>query len=60
MYATNREEREFRLEISTDTGWPWGAFGSTPDLAVVAAILHAWCGGASIDRTAARLAASRR
>jgi hypothetical protein len=50
VYATNREEREFRFEISTDTGWPWGAFGSTPDLAVVAAILHAWCGGASIDR----------
>ncbi|KUM84898.1 MULTISPECIES: DUF6193 family natural product biosynthesis protein [Streptomyces] len=50
VYATNREEREFRFEISSDTGWPWGAFGSTPDLAVVAAILHAWCGGASIHR----------
>ncbi|MFJ1755163.1 DUF6193 family natural product biosynthesis protein [Kitasatospora sp. NPDC088134] len=49
VFATNQEEREFRFEISTDNGWPWGAFGSTPDLAVVAAILHAWCGGASVS-----------
>ncbi|MEU1408194.1 DUF6193 family natural product biosynthesis protein [Streptomyces sp. NPDC005728] len=50
VYATNGDEREFRFEISTDSGWPWGAFGSTADLAVVAAILHAWRGGASIDQ----------
>ncbi|QFR02196.1 hypothetical protein F9278_45420 [Streptomyces phaeolivaceus] len=47
VYATNDDEREFRIEISTDSGWPWGAFGSTDSLAVVAAILHEWCEGAS-------------
>ncbi|WP_258539938.1 DUF6193 family natural product biosynthesis protein [Streptomyces ipomoeae] len=50
VYATNADEREFRIEISTDSGWLWGAFGSTDDLAVVDAILHAWRGGASIDQ----------
>lgn len=49
VYATNREEREFRFEITTDTGWPFGAFGSTPDLGVVTAVLHAWCSGASVE-----------
>ncbi|MFJ5721647.1 DUF6193 family natural product biosynthesis protein [Streptomyces sp. NPDC093149] len=50
VYATNADEREFRIEISTDSGWPWGAFGSTGDIAVVDAILHAWREGASIDQ----------
>ncbi|MFD3656833.1 DUF6193 family natural product biosynthesis protein [Streptomyces sp. NPDC058620] len=50
VYATNADEREFRIEISTDSGWRWGAFGSTGDLAVVDAILHAWRDGASIDQ----------
>ncbi|MFB6776942.1 DUF6193 family natural product biosynthesis protein [Streptomyces sp. NPDC056352] len=50
VYATNADEREFRFEISTDSGWRWGAFGSTDDLAVVHAILHAWRQGASIDQ----------
>ncbi|WP_326770733.1 DUF6193 family natural product biosynthesis protein (plasmid) [Streptomyces sp. NBC_01591] len=48
VYATNIDEREFRIEISGPSGWRWGAFGSTDDLAVVAAILHAWRDGASI------------
>ncbi|MGW2514273.1 DUF6193 family natural product biosynthesis protein [Streptomyces scopuliridis] len=48
VYATNIDEREFRIEISGPSGWPWGAFGSTVDLTVVAAILHAWRDGASI------------
>ncbi|MDF9817131.1 DUF6193 family natural product biosynthesis protein [Streptomyces sp. SPB162] len=47
VYATNADEREFRIEISTDSGRPWCAFGSTDDLAVVDAILHAWRDGAS-------------
>ncbi|MFJ1596692.1 DUF6193 family natural product biosynthesis protein [Streptomyces sp. NPDC088261] len=47
VYATNADEREFRIEISRSSGWPWGAFGSTDDLALVAAILHAWRDGAS-------------
>ncbi|MFG3525592.1 DUF6193 family natural product biosynthesis protein [Streptomyces sp. NPDC047917] len=50
VYATNTDEREFRIEISTDSGWPWGAFGSTDDLAVVGAVLHAWREGASLGR----------
>ncbi|MFF4245884.1 DUF6193 family natural product biosynthesis protein [Streptomyces sp. NPDC001822] len=50
VYATNPDEREFRIEISTDSGWRWGAFGSTDDLAVVDAILYAWREGASIDQ----------
>ncbi|MEV7427907.1 MULTISPECIES: DUF6193 family natural product biosynthesis protein [unclassified Streptomyces] len=50
VYATNADEREFRIEISTDSGWPWGAFGSTGDLAVVDAILYAWREGASIGQ----------
>ncbi|MEV7103429.1 DUF6193 family natural product biosynthesis protein [Streptomyces atroolivaceus] len=50
VYATSTDEREFRIEISTDTGWLWGAFGSTGDLAVVDAILHAWREGASIEQ----------
>ncbi|MFJ7195911.1 MULTISPECIES: DUF6193 family natural product biosynthesis protein [unclassified Streptomyces] len=50
VYATNEDEREFRFEISADSGWPWGAFGSTDDLAVVAAVLHAWRDGASIGQ----------
>lgn len=47
VYATNTDEREFRIEISTRSGWRWGAFSSTDDLAVVAAILQAWRDGAS-------------
>ncbi|MFI8875781.1 DUF6193 family natural product biosynthesis protein [Streptomyces sp. NPDC055243] len=50
VYATNDDEREFRIEISADSGWLWGAFGSTDSLAVVAAILHEWCEGASIGQ----------
>ncbi|MEU1117646.1 MULTISPECIES: DUF6193 family natural product biosynthesis protein [unclassified Streptomyces] len=48
VYATNDDEREFRIEISEESGWLWGAFGSTESLAVVADILHEWCEGASI------------
>lgn len=48
VYATNTDEREFRIEISGPTGHPWGAFGSTDDLAVVAALLRAWSEGASL------------
>ncbi|WPW23705.1 hypothetical protein [Streptomyces sp. HNS054] len=36
VYATNDDEREFRIEISADSGWLWGAFGSTDSLAMVA------------------------
>ncbi|MFF8418042.1 DUF6193 family natural product biosynthesis protein [Streptomyces sp. NPDC015680] len=50
VYATNTDEREFRIEISTDSGRRWGAFGSTGDLAVVDAVLHAWREGASIGQ----------
>ncbi|MBK3565727.1 DUF6193 family natural product biosynthesis protein [Streptomyces sp. MBT62] len=50
VYATNDDEREFRIQISADSGWPWVAFGSTDSLAVVAAVLHEWCEGASIGR----------
>ncbi|MER6196727.1 DUF6193 family natural product biosynthesis protein [Streptomyces sp. NPDC001586] len=50
VFATNVEEREFRIEISAESGWPWGAFGSTDDLAVVNAVLHAWRDGAPIDQ----------
>ncbi|MFF5809564.1 DUF6193 family natural product biosynthesis protein [Streptomyces sp. NPDC012746] len=50
VYATNADEREFRIEISAGSGWPWGAFGSTDDLAVVDAVLHAWRDGAPIDQ----------
>lgn len=50
VYATNADEREFRIAISTDSGWRWGAFGSTDDLAVVDAILYAWREGASIGQ----------
>lgn len=49
VYATNREEHEFRVEITTDTGRPCGAFGSTPNLGVVTAILHTWCSGATLE-----------
>lgn len=50
VYATNEEEREFRIEISAGTGWPGGAFGSTDSLTVVAALLHAWGEGASMGQ----------
>ncbi|MER5885896.1 hypothetical protein ABT160_18850 [Streptomyces sp. NPDC001941] len=50
VYATSQDEREFRIEISTETGRPWGAFGSTDDLAVVAALLDQWCEGASAEQ----------
>ncbi|MFI6409909.1 Mu transposase domain-containing protein [Streptomyces sp. NPDC050548] len=47
VYATNDDEREFRMQISADSGSPWVAFGSTDSLAVVTAVLHEWCEGAS-------------
>lgn len=48
VYATNRDEREFRVEIARDT-WGADAFASTPDLEVVARLLHAWCAGAPVE-----------
>ncbi|MFJ8920728.1 DUF6193 family natural product biosynthesis protein [Streptomyces sp. NPDC102415] len=50
VYATNAAVREFRIQISGDSGRHWAAFGSTDDLAVVEAILHAVCQGASIGQ----------
>jgi hypothetical protein len=50
VYATNADEREFRIEIFTDSRRRWGAFGSTGDLAVVEAILHAWREGTSVGQ----------
>ena len=48
VFATNTDEREFWLEISTESGWPWGAFGSTPDVRVAVEVLHAWRSGVSL------------
>ncbi|MFJ4842068.1 DUF6193 family natural product biosynthesis protein [Streptomyces sp. NPDC088746] len=50
VYATDADVREFRIEISTDRGEQTALFGSTGDLAVVDAILHAWRAGASIGQ----------
>ncbi|MFF0739191.1 DUF6193 family natural product biosynthesis protein [Streptomyces sp. NPDC004111] len=50
VHASDGDEREFRIEVSRTGGRPWGAFGSTDDLAVVAAVLHAWWEGAPVGR----------
>ncbi|MFJ2740764.1 DUF6193 family natural product biosynthesis protein [Streptomyces sp. NPDC087440] len=47
-YATNGDDREFRIEISADDGWPGAAFGSTDSLTVVADLLLQWYEGAPL------------
>ncbi|CAM5227682.1 hypothetical protein GCM10010329_47070 [Streptomyces spiroverticillatus] len=49
VFAPQADEREFRIEITEENGWRWGAFGSTDSLAVVADLLHRWSEGAPLD-----------
>ncbi|MFG2537481.1 DUF6193 family natural product biosynthesis protein [Streptomyces sp. NPDC048511] len=50
VYAADADVREFRIQISGDSGRHWAAFGSADDLAVVEAVLHAVREGASIGQ----------